>query len=189
MPDKKNLLRLSVAILAIMLTTSLPAITYADVGKDPSATTKTDANVIKGKILGVSKKAKTITIQGSKGPVMVKFNDTTKGMEFAKKGEAAIIKFDKDGDNKVATVIKQKLAKLPKDVAEIQPEELVKLVEMGPEKGNYMLVDARPEGPFKKGHIKTAHSIPVKKMKEKGKELMPMANKDIQLIFYCGGVT
>ena len=189
MLNKKILLRLSLAVLAIMLTTGLPAISSASGTDAKAAAAKTDPNVVKGKILGVSKKAKTITIQAKKGPVMVKFDDATKGMEHAKKGEAAIVKFKMDGDYKVATVVKQKLAKLPKGVIELQPEELAKLVAMGPEKGNYMLIDARPEGPYKKGHIRTAHSIPVKKMKAKGKELMPMDSKDIQLIFYCGGVT
>ena len=110
MLNKKILLRLSLAILAIMLTTGLPTLSQAT-GTDAKATTaKKDANVIKGKVLGVSKKAKTITIKGKKGPIMVKFSDATKGMEFAKKGEAAIIKFTKDGDDKIATVVKQKLA-------------------------------------------------------------------------------
>ena len=189
MKNNKILLRLSLALLAIMLTTGLPTLSNASGDAGKANTSQKDANVVKGKILGVSEKAKTITIQAKKGPVMVKFNDSTKGMEFAKKGEAAIIKFTKEGDAKVASVVKQKLAKLPEGVTEIQPEELTELVALGPEKGNFMLVDARPTGPYNKGHIQYAHSIPVKKMKEKGKELMPMNNKDIQLIFYCGGVT
>ena len=189
MSNKKILMRLSLAMLAVMLTTGLPAISSAAGTDAKAAAAQKDPNVIKGKVLGISKKGKAFTIKGSKGPMMVKFNDATKGMKFAKKGAAAIVKFKVSGDDKVATIIKPKLAKLPKGVAEIQPEELIKLLNMGPEKGNYMLVDARPTGPFNKGHIRTAQSIPVKKMKEKGKELMPMNAKDIQLIFYCGGVT
>ena len=59
MLNKKILLRLSLAVLAIMLTTGAPTLSQA-VGTDAKATTaKKDANVIKGKVLGVSKKAKS----------------------------------------------------------------------------------------------------------------------------------
>ena len=167
MLNKKILLRFSLAMLAMILTSGLPTLSRAATDSAKSTATQKESNVVKGKILGVSKKAKTITVKGSKGPIMVKFDDSTKGMEFAKKGEAAIIKFSEKDGSKVATVIKQKLAKLPKGVTEIQPEQLAELVNLGPEKGNFMLIDARPSGPYNKGHIQYAHSIPVKKMKER----------------------
>lgn len=147
-----------------------------------------DENVYKGKVLGVSKKAKTISIKVGKKTEMVKFDDDTKGMEHAKKGKAAIIKFEPRGKDKVAKVIKPKLAKLPKGVTEMQPKELTKLVAMGPKKGNYLLIDSRPAKRFAEGAIPSAISIPVPKMKESGKDLLP-ADKDILLIFYCGGPT
>ena len=54
-------------------------------------------NVLKGKIAGKSNKAKSISITVGKGDkartVMLKFDDATKGLQFAKKGEAAIIKY------------------------------------------------------------------------------------------------
>ena len=147
-----------------------------------------DENVYKGKILGVSKKAKTISIKVGDKTQMVKFNDDTKGMEHAKKGEAAIIKFEPRGKDKIAKVVKPKLAKLPKGVKEMQPEDLAKYVAKGPEKGNYLLVDSRPAKRFAEGTIPTSISIPVPKMKKSGKDLMP-ADKDKLLIFYCGGPT
>lgn len=153
---------------------------------------KKDQNVFKGKIQGVSKKAKSIAIEVGKGKsaktMMVKFTDNTVGMEFAEEGEAAIIAFEVIGKDKVATVIKPKLAELPPGVTEMQPEELMELVAMGPEKGKYFLVDSRPAPRFADGHIPTSVSIPVEKMKSEGAQLLP-ADKDFQLIFHCGGPT
>lgn len=152
------------------------------------AAAKKDANVFKGKILGVSKKAKSISIKVGEKTEMVKFDDSTKGMEHAKKGEAAIIKFSGKGSDKIAMVIKPKLAKLPEGVKEMQPKELEKLVAMGTKKGNYFLVDSRPGARFDEGTIPTAVSIPVPKMKKEAKNLLP-DDKDKLLIFFCGGPT
>ena len=145
-----------------------------------------------GKIIGVSKKAKTIAMTVGKGDkarnVLVKFTKDTKGIEHAKKGEKAIVMYKVQGKDKIALEVKPKLAKLPKGVTEMQPDELAKLVALGPEKGRYMLIDSRPAGRYAKGHVPTAVSIPVKKLKEKGAELLP-ADKDFPLIFHCGGPT
>ncbi|HIJ77987.1 MAG: rhodanese-like domain-containing protein [Desulfobulbaceae bacterium] len=148
-------------------------------------------NVFKGKVVGLSKKAKTISIEVGDKTEMVKFDDETKGLEHALTDHAAIIKFEKRGNAKVATVIKPKLAKLPEGVTEIMTEELAKLIAMGPEKGKYILVDSRPGGRFHEGSIPTAINIPVPKMAETAKSLLPALDKigDIQLIFYCGGPT
>lgn len=148
-------------------------------------------NVLKGKILGKSKKAKTISIKAGDKTVMVKFDDSTKGVEHAAKGKAAIIKFKMVGKDKVATVIKPKLAKMPKGVTEIQPDALAELVKKGPKKAKYLLVDSRPGKRYAEGYIPTAVSIPVPKMKKEGKTLLAEKadNKDTLLIFYCGGPT
>lgn len=175
--------------LAIALFITGPACSPMNMHKtDKAAATKANENVYKGKILGVSKKAKTISIQVGKKTEMVKFNDSTKGMDHAKQGEAAIINFTFKGKDKIATVIKPKLAKLPEGVKEMQPGELAKLVAMGTKKGNYFLVDSRPGARFDEGTIPTAVSIPVPKMEEAGKDLLP-ADKDKLLIFFCGGPT
>ena len=105
-----------------------------------------------------------------------------------KKGKAAIIAFKLVDGDKVAQAIKPKLAKLPEGVGEMQPEELARLVAMGPETGKYFLVDSRPGKRYDAGHVPTAVSIPVPKLEERKAALLP-EDKDIQLIFYCGGVT
>jgi rhodanese-related sulfurtransferase len=67
----------------------------------------------------------------------------------------------------------------------IQVGELAKLVDLGPEKGGYTLVDSRPGPAYMKGHIPTAISIPFPKMKEMTTKLPQ--DKDQLLIFYCQG--
>jgi len=145
-----------------------------------------------GKVSGVSKKAKSISIVVGKGDkaktMMVKFDDNTKGMEFAKKGEAAIIEYVQRDTDKYATIIKPKLAKLPEGVTEIQPAEVAALVDVGPEKGAYLLVDSRPAKRYADGHLPTAISIPVEKLKEEGETLLPK-DKDQLIVFHCGGPT
>jgi len=146
-------------------------------------------NVLKGKIAGKSNKAKSISIVVGKGEkaktVMLKFDDNTKGLDFAKKGSAAIIKFETRDGNKFATIIKPKLAKLPAGVTEIKTEELHGLYENN---ADMLVVDARPASRYAQARLPGAISIPVPAMKM-GKETVLPANKEQLLIFYCGGPT
>lgn len=151
--------------------------------------TKKQENVLKGKILGKSNKAKTISISVGKGDKakthMIKFDDNTKGVEHAVQGHAAIVEFKGEGKDRIATVIKPKLAKLPKGTSEMKTPELMALMASG---NKYVLIDARPSSRFHEGTIPGSINIDVPTMKKKGASLLPK-NKDIQLVFYCGGVT
>lgn len=66
----------------------------------------------------------------------------------------------------------------------ISTEEVQALVTMGPEAGNYQLIDARPAIKYDAGHIPTAISIP-KPMLEKNLDKL---DKNKMQIFYCGGI-
>lgn len=151
-----------------------------------------NGQVYQGKINGLSKKAKTLAIEV--GPaeqtktMMVKYDEQTKGLEFAKEGEGAIVEFEQRGSDKVATLIKPKLAKLPAGVTELQVEELAAMVAMGPERGRYFLVDSRPAGAFAAGSIPSAISIPLPKLTKEAASLLP-ADKEFPLVFFCGGIT
>lgn len=186
----------SIPVLAcaglIMTGFSLPQAQAAAEVPQVSAEQKKEANVYRGKITGKSKKAKTIILQVGQEPdlktVMVKYDDATKGIEDAVEGEGAVITFEERGADKYATDIKPKLAQLPEGVNEAQPDDIAALVALGPEKGNYFLVDSRPTKPYDEGHVPTAVSIPAPKLKKDGAALLP-ANKDLPLVFYCGGLT
>ena len=150
---------------------------------------KQDPNVLKGPIVGKSNKAKTISITVGSGDaaktVMLRFDDDTEGLEYAKKGEAAIIKWEQRGDDKFATIVKPKLAKLPEGVSEIKADELYKLLQ---DHVPLTLADARPGMRYDQGHLPSAISIPVPLLKEKKAKVLP-EDKDKLLIFYCGGYT
>ena len=150
---------------------------------------KQDKNVFTGSIVGKSNKAKTISIEVGKGDaaktMMLRFDDKTTGLEFADKGEAAIISWEQRGDDKFALSVKPKLAKLPDGVTEIKVEELYGLIS---DNTPMTLVDARPESRFAQGHLPGAISIPVPKLQEKKAMVLP-EDKNKLLIFYCGGYT
>lgn len=150
---------------------------------------KSQGPVYKGKVVGKSNKAKTISIVVGKGEkaktIMVKFDDKTKGVEHASKGHASIIFYEMRNGEPWATVVKPKLAKLPKGVTEIKTAELKALIDS---KGDHLLVDARPGKRYAAGHMPAAVSLSVPDYKTKAASVLPK-DKDKLLIFYCGGPT
>lgn len=147
------------------------------------------SNVYAGSVVGKSNKARTISVKVGKGDkaktMMVKFDDNTTGLMYAKKGEAAIVSWEQRGDDKFATEIKPKLAKLPTGVTEIKVEEMYALISANTP---MTLVDARPESRYHQAHIPGSISIPVPKLKKMGAKVLP-ADKNKLLVFYCGGPT
>lgn len=155
----------------------------------PAVAEKKDPFVLKGPIAGRSNKAKTISITVGSGAaaktMMVRFDDNTEGLEYAKKGEAAIIRWEQRGEDKFATVIEPKLAKLPEGVTEIKTEELYKMLQ---DHVPMVLADARPAMRYNQGHLPGAVSIPVPMLKEQKEAVLPK-DKDALIVFYCGGYT
>jgi hypothetical protein len=178
------------ALLAAALVAGPVVLSAGPVLAQEKAAAATD-NVYSGKVVGKSNKAKTISIEVDGKVEMVKFDDNTAGLEHAKENEAAIVQFELRGDDRVATVVKPKLAELPPGVTEIQPEELAALVDLGLEKGNYFLVDSRPGPRYAEGHVPTAISLPVPKLKKTGTAYLPgdAKLKNTLMVFYCGGPT
>lgn len=161
----------------------------SDTMTKPAAEMQQEQQIYKGKIVGKSRKAKTISIEVGKGDkaktMMVKFDDRTTGLEFAEVGEAAIITWEMRGTDKYATVVKPKLAKLPEGVAEIKVKEMKDLIDSNKD---FMLIDSRPSKRYAQSHLPGAVSIPVSEMKSKAAEFLP-EDKNKLLIFYCGGPT
>ncbi len=162
------------------------------------AAAKKDGIVVKGKLKGVSKKAKMITIdQKDKGFCFVKIDDKTvfknaKDINSLKPNDKVKVQYKKIGADNMALKIERMLVKLPKGVTEIKTPELEALLKKAPK--NLVLVDARPGIKFRENHIPGSVSVPYSKLKkvakdkEKGIKMLPFP-KDSQLIFYCGGDT
>lgn len=180
---------LPLILLSVLLSFGCANSSATAVGDAKAVAAQQDQNVYKGKVAGRSNKARTISITVGAGDaaktMMVRFDETTEGLEFAKKGEAAIIKWEQRGDDRFATLIKPKLAKLPPGVAEIKVDELYKLLL---DHAPMTLADARPKGRYDEGHLPGAVNIPVPLLKEKKAEVLP-PDKDRLLVFYCGGYT
>lgn len=180
----------STLVLAFLLTgcASAPSDTSQS-AKAPAQTEQRTQNVYAGSIVGKSNKARTISISVGKEnqaqTMMVKFDDNTQGLNFAEKGEAAVIAWEQRGDDKFATEVKPKLAKLPEGVTEIKVDEMYALVSSGAE---MTVADARPESRYDQAHLPGAISISVPKLKKMGEKALPK-DKDRLLVFYCGGPT
>ena len=63
-------------------------------------------------------------------------------------------------------------------------DDVARLVALGPEKGNFELVDSRPLARYNEGHIPGAISIPYLEFNESAGKLPK--EKDKLIIFYCG---
>jgi hypothetical protein len=161
----------------------------AEQGAKEAPAVAAEQNVYKGKVVGRSNKAKTISVAVGKEEeaknMMVKFDDQTQGLEFAVEGEGAIIEYKQVGNDRIATVIKPKVVQLPQGTAEVLPDYVAGLIDKG---ATYFLVDSRPAKRFAEGSLPTAVNIPVAKLEKEGAAVLP-ADKNTELIFFCGGVT
>ncbi|MCX7794079.1 MAG: rhodanese-like domain-containing protein [Thermodesulfovibrionales bacterium] len=151
-----------------------------------------DEKVLRGSFVNVSQKAGTIQVQIGPAAWIVKYDDNTKviGAEkitkIAKEKEVAIEIEERQGQLYAKTVSVKPPARVPEEKL-ISVEELSKLIELGPEKGKFFLVDSRPAPRYHEGHIPYAVSIYDAEF-DKHIDKLPK-DKDILLIFYCGGVT
>ena len=147
-------------------------------------------NIMAGNLSGTSLKANSIQMKINNRLEMVQFTPETKisnvpDMKALKDGMALRVHYTTTGSDRVATqiVVKPKIKVPPEQLMDVK--ELTRLVEMGPEKGAYTLVDSRPTPGYLKGHIPTAISMPFPKMKEMLNKLPQ--EKDQLVIFYCQG--
>ena len=147
-----------------------------------------EKNYLRGKLKSVSRKAKTIQVFMGPATWQVTFDQNTsldgaKAVHKIGKMKEIGIQFEQKGKVLVAKSIEVK------QPAEIDPkliisvEEMQRLVAMGPEKGNFMLYDARPGKFFLEGHIKGAVSN-YDALFEKNLNKLPK-DKSKLLVFYC----
>lgn len=151
-----------------------------------------EANQLRGKLMSVSRKAETLQVFMGPATWQLKYDKNTdlegaKAIDKIGKDEEILVSFSQDGDVLLAKSIK---VKQPADVPRkwiIGVKEMKKLVEKGPEKGNFALFDARPGKFFQEGHIAGAVSNYDANF-EKNVKILPK-NKNNLLVFYCGGAT
>jgi hypothetical protein len=155
---------------------------------------------IRGNFDSVAYKTKSIQVKIDEATEILRFNETTKleniqapadtpdqPLRALKKGKEVRIEYTEKDGKKFATLIS---AKKPIKVAPekmVKTEDVEKLVAQGPEKGKYMLIDARPLPRFQEGSIPTAINIPFPAF-EKMKDKLP-ADKAMPIVYYCAGVT
>lgn len=104
-----------------------------------------------------------------------------------KKGKEIRIEYTEKDGKKFATLIVAKPAIKVAPEKQISTGEVEKLVSMGPEKGKYTLIDARPPQRFQQGTIPTAINIPFAAF-DKMKDKLPK-EKDVLIVYFCQGVT
>ena len=69
----------------------------------------------------------------------------------------------------------------------VRHDEVEKLVAMGPEKGNFTLIDSRPTPRYQDGFIPGAINLPYPAF-DKNLDKLP-TDKNRLIIFYCAGIT
>jgi len=125
--------------------------------------------------------AKTSVIDGEKTTGADTIKDIPQGKEI-------LVRYSGDESKPLATDVTVKQPYKVSEKQKITNDEVVKLVAMGPEKGQYTLVDARPTGAYLSGHIPTAISLPFDSFEDNCATVLPQ-DKDGLLVFYCGGPT
>lgn len=104
-----------------------------------------------------------------------------------KKGKEVHVEFiEKDGRKFATLVVAKPAVKIPAEKL-INTADVEKLVALGPEKGKYLLIDARPAPRFMEGSVPTAINIPFPAF-DKMVDRLPK-DKNSLIVYYCGGMT
>jgi len=147
-------------------------------------------NVLAGDFESLSQRAKSFQVLVGDTMEVIRFTNETEtahveSMKDLWKPIPVLVEFERRGEDLFATRVTAKpiIQVAEKDL--IGLEELETLVALGPEKGNYTLLDSRPPIAYKEGHIPTAVSMPFGDMPNLLGRLPE--DKDALLILYCGG--
>lgn len=154
---------------------------------------------LRGNFDSVAFKSQSIQIKIDEATEIVKFNpETVKVIDAGKPAEAGALRNIKKGhevriEYTEKNGMKTAIVVASKPPIKVAPEKLMttadveKLVALGPEKGKYTLVDARPAPKFMEGAIPTAVNIPYPAF-DKMIDKLPK-DKNALLVFYCSGMT
>ena len=156
-------------------------------------------DAVRGNLGKVSPEFSTLQVSAGNFVWIVKYDDKTRvvdgdetsGPDAIKdlpQSKEILVSFSGGESKPIATEIAVKQPYKVPEKQKITNDEVVKLVSMGPEKGGYTLIDARPTGAFLTGHIPTAISLPFDSFEENCSLVLPQ-DKNRLLVFYCGGPT
>ncbi len=106
--------------------------------------------------------------------------------EIKKGHEMTVTWVEKDGQRFATEVRFKGPIKTPPEKL-VNFDQVAKLVDQGPEKGNYVLIDSRPLPRFQQGHIPTSINLPYPTF-DKFVDRLPK-EKDKLVVFYCQGIT
>lgn len=149
--------------------------------------------VIRGTLVSLTENFKTIQIAVGSIVWVVKFGDDlrlTGGDKLTAIPKDKEIAVTYTGEEKTPYAVSLSVkppAQIPEE-KQVKLDRMQKLIEMGPEKGNYLLFDSRPAARYNEGHIPHAASFPQPAFDKLKDKLLPK-EKNRLLIFYCGGVT
>jgi hypothetical protein len=189
---KLSLLILAAALAATMTLAGTAHAGKPTIGKPCVQCHKGQPDVVRGKMGARSEKFSTINVHVGNLVWVIGYDEKTgvegaKSLEAIPKGKEIAVTFT-DGEKAHATVIS---VKQPYTVPEEQLASLgymKNIVERGPKVGGYLLVDARPRPKYLEGHIPDAVSMPYALFDRMHGMVLP-ENKDLPVIFYCGGTT
>ena len=156
-------------------------------------------DAVRGNLGKVSPEFSTLQVSAGNFVWIVKYDDKTRVVDGDKtsgpdaikdlpQSKEILVSFSGGESKPIATEIAVKQPYKVPEKQKITNDEVVKLVSMGPEKGGYALIDARPTGAFLTGHIPTAISLPFDSFEENCSLVLPQ-DKNRLLVFYCGGPT
>lgn len=160
---------------------------------------KPEAGSLRGYFDNVAFKSNSLQLNLTPGVEIVKFDAKSikvidageaKDAEYlrkVKKGHETRIDFtEKDGVKTATQVVFKGPIKIAQDKLIFYPE-IEKLVALGPEKGNYTLIDSRPLPRFQEGTIPGAINLPFPVF-DKMLDRLPK-DKNRLVVFFCAGVT
>lgn len=151
-----------------------------------------ESGVVRGSLVSVSEKFKTIQLAVGKLVWVVPYDEKTalkgaKSVADIKKDKEIAVSFAGEESKPLAVSVSVKPpAKLPPDKL-LSTEEVSRLIS-GAEKVPYVLVDSRPAPRFMEGHIPTSVSMPHPAFDKMKEGILPK-DKNVLVVFYCGGVT
>jgi hypothetical protein len=151
------------------------------------------ADVVRGTLVAVSEKFRTIQVAVGKIVWVIRYDETLKlsGAEslsaIPKEKEIAVAYTGPEKSPAAVSLSVKPPYKLPPEKV-LSVEEMVGLLEKGPEEGGYVLLDARPKPRYDEGHIPHALPFPFPAFDQLKDKMLP-GDKGKLVIFYCGGET